>query len=69
MEIWSKIAIFEYKLSKNLPGAPLGWKSFLYLPGYQNPMLGNRIFELSSIEKRVGETKPDTWAAILGFGE
>ena len=40
-----------------------GWQKYFFkLPGYENPMLGRRIFDLSSfVKKKVCITKPGIW--------
>ena len=53
----SKIAIFGPKMSQKAPRAPLRPPKmtktiFFELPGYENPMLERRIFELPPIEEK-----------------
>ena len=55
MEISSKMALFGPKMSQKGPiGTPQDDKNYFFeLPGYGNPMLGKRIFELSPIGKKL----------------
>ena len=52
-----KIALFSRKMSKKAPRTPLGpndhENNFFELPGYQNPMLGKIILDLSDIGKKL----------------
>ena len=58
MEICPEIAFFGPKMGQKDLRAPLGPPRmtkiiFFELPGYDNPMLGKRIFELSPIGKKL----------------
>ena len=57
MQICPKIGIFALKRAKSPQGAVGTHQDdkncFFELPGYENPMLGKRIFELSPIEKKL----------------
>ena len=55
--LWKR-ALLGTKMSQKGPrsllGPPRMTNYFFELPGYENPMLGKRIFDLSPIEKKLG---------------
>ena len=52
MEDCSKIARFIPKMAQNAPRDPSrSQTAFFELPGYENPMIRKRIFELLRIEQ------------------
>ena len=58
-----KYTPFSPKTSQKAPQGPFGTpqddKNYLFeMPGYENPMVGKRIFELSPVEKKVSMTVP-----------
>ena len=52
MDNWSKIAHFSFKRPQGPIGTPQDHNNYFFeLLGYENLMLGKRVFELSPIEK------------------
>ena len=68
MENFSKIAFFRPIMSQNAHWDPQDGENYFFeLPGYENLMLGKRIFELFLIEKSWSDhTK--RLEAIMDFG-